>query len=138
MPILGGLIAAMAVALAGPLGSGATQAPPQPQLAHMVYFKLLDSSGLNRAKLVAACKKYLSGHAGAVSFATGTRAGDLKRETNDRDFDVSLHIVFINKEAHDKYQEHPRHLRFIEENKDNLAKVRVFDSYLSPVPPGSG
>jgi hypothetical protein len=98
----------------------------------MVYFKLKDSSGANRAKLAAACKLFLAGHEGTVSFATGTLAGDLNRDVNDRDFDVSLHLVFANKEAHDKYQVHPRHLKFIDENKENWEKVRVFDSYLSP------
>jgi Stress responsive A/B Barrel Domain len=135
IPILGGLMAAAAVAMMASTGSRATGAAADgPQLAHMVYFKLKDSSGGARAKLVAACKLYLTGHDGVVSFATGTLAGDLKREVNDRDFDVSLHIVFANKAAHDKYQDHPRHLKFIEENKENWEKVRVFDSYLSPVP----
>jgi hypothetical protein len=136
LAILGGLLAAAGVALAGPLGSRATGAAAEgPQLAHMVYFKLLDNSGGNRAKLVAACKLYLAGHEGTVFFATGALAGDLNRDINDRDFDVSLHMVFGSKAAHDKYQEHPRHLKFIEENKQNWAKVRVFDSYLSPAPP---
>ena len=36
------------------------------------------------------------------------------------------------KAAHDTYQDHPRHLRFIEENKELWSKVRVFDSYLDP------
>ena len=135
MPILGGLLAAAAVALASSLDSRATGADPEgPQLAHMVYFKLKDTSGASRAKLVAASKLYLAGHEGAVYFATGTLS-DLNRPINDRDFDVSLHIVFANKAAHDKYQDHPRHLRFIEENKENWEKVRVFDSYLSPAPP---
>ena len=31
--------------------------------------------------------------------------------------------------AHDAYQEHPRHVRFVEENKPTWAKVLVFDSY---------
>jgi hypothetical protein len=136
IPILGGLMAAAAVAMMAPLGSRATGAAAEgPQLAHMVYFKLKDTSGASRAKLAAACKLYLSGHEGTVFFGTGTLAGDLTRPINDRDFDVSLHLVFVNKAAHDKYQEHPRHLRFIEENKDNWEKVRVFDSYLSPAPP---
>jgi Stress responsive A/B Barrel Domain len=135
IPILGGLMAAAAVAMMAPLGNRATGAAADgPQLAHMVYFKLKDNSGGARAKLVAACKLYLTGHEGTVSFATGTLAGDLKREVNDRDFDVSLHLVFANKAAHDKYQDHPRHLKFVEENKENWEKVRVFDSYLSPVP----
>jgi hypothetical protein len=130
--VLAGLLAAILIAAAVPLFAGGTNAAAGPQLAHMVYFKLNDSSGANRAKLLAACKAYLSGHEGTVSFAAGTLASDLNREVNDRDFDVSLHLVFVNKEAHDKYQQHARHLKFIEENKENWAKVRVFDSYLSP------
>jgi len=124
------LLAAL-IALTVPLVAGSTNTAADPQLAHMVYFKLNDSSGANKAKLVAACKAFLSGHDGSVYFAAGTLAGDLNREVNDRDFDVSLHVVFVNKEAHDKYQQHPRHLKFIAENKENWAKVRVFDSYLS-------
>jgi hypothetical protein len=121
-----------------PLGALATSAKAADrQLAHMVYFKLKESSGANKAKLVAACKAYLSNHEGAIFFATGTLAGDLNREVNDREFDVSLLIVFVNKEAHDKYQEHSRHLKFIEENKENWEKVRVFDSYLSVTSPAS-
>jgi hypothetical protein len=136
MSIFHGLLAvAAAVALASPLVVQATGAgAAEPQLAHMVYFKLKDNSGVSRAKLVAACKLLLTNHPGTVSFATGTLAGDFNREVNDRDFDVSLHLVFTNKEAHNKYQEDPRHLKFIEENKENWEKVRVFDSYLSPVP----
>ena len=77
LPIVGGLLAATAIALASPLDSRATGAGAEgPQLAHMVYFKLKDSSGASRAKLVAACKLYLAGHEGAVSFATGTLSGD--------------------------------------------------------------
>jgi len=43
---------------------------------------------------------------------------------------VVLHVVFRNKEAHDAYQEHERHVAFIDENKANWKRVRVFDSYL--------
>lgn len=135
IPILGGLLAAAAVAMMAPHGAGANDAAADgPQLAHMVYFKLKDASGAARARLVAACKLLLTGHEGTVYFATGTLAGDMKREVNDQDFDVSLHIVFASKVAHDKYQDHPRHQKFVEENKENWAKVRVFDSYVSPVP----
>jgi Stress responsive A/B Barrel Domain len=133
--ILGGLLAAAAVAMTSPLSSRAPGAAAEgPQMAHMVYFKLKDASGGARAKLVAACKLYLTGHEGVVSFATGTLAGDMKREVNDLNFDVSLHMIFTSKAAHDKYQEHPRHLKFVEDNKENWEKVRVFDSYLSPAP----
>jgi hypothetical protein len=101
-----------------------------PQVAHMVYFKLKESNDAGREKLVAACKKYLAGHEGTAYFSAGVLAPEFKREVNDQDFDVALNLVFENKAAHDKYQDHPRHLKFIEENKDTWAKVRVFDSYV--------
>jgi Stress responsive A/B Barrel Domain len=132
---LAGLVAITAVALTGPLGIGATRTAAGPKLAHMVYFKLKDGSGGNRAKLVASCKLLLSGHEGVEYFSTGSLAGDLKKEFNDLAFDVSLNLVFVDKDAHDKYQESDRHKKFIEENLDTIEKVRVFDSYLSPAPP---
>ena len=97
-------------------------------LSHDVYFSLKDNSPEARKKLVDACKKYLTKHPGEVFFAAGTLAEDLKRPVNDRDFDVALHIVFQDQASHDKYQDDKRHKEFIEENKDNWKKVRVFDS----------
>jgi hypothetical protein len=136
--ILGGLLTVVAVGVAGSLSIAATRGADGPQVAHMVYFKLKDSSGANRARLTAACKLFLSGHEGTVSFATGTLAGDLNGPFNDHDFDVALHLVFVNKTALDKYHAHSRHDKFLEENKDNWEKVRVFDSYLLPALPTTG
>ena len=132
--ILGGLLTAAAIGLTGSLSVGATRATDGPQVAHMVYFKLKDGSGANRAKLSASCKLLLTGHEGTVSFGVGTLAGDLNGPFNDHDFDVSLHLVFVNKEALDKYHSSSRHEKFVEENKETWEKVRVFDSYLSPAP----
>jgi hypothetical protein len=113
---------------------GATSSQAQqkggPMLSHDVYFALKDASPDARKKLVAACKKYLSGHEGEVFFAAGTLAEDLKREVNDLQFDVALHIVFKDKATHDKYQDAKRHQQFIDENKSNWKSVRVFDSYV--------
>ncbi len=97
-------------------------------LAHNVYFALHDNSQAARQKLVGACKKYLADHPGTLFFACGLLAADLSRPVNDRDFDVALHVVFENQRYHDQYQEAPAHLRFIEENRSNWKKVRVFDS----------
>jgi hypothetical protein len=104
----------------------------EPQIVHSVYFSLKDSSPAARAKLVAACKKYLTKHPGEVYFSAGTLAEDLKRPVNDRDFDVSLNIVFQDQKSHDQYQDAPRHKQFIDENKDGWKKVRVFDSVVQP------
>jgi hypothetical protein len=97
-------------------------------LAHNVYFALKDNSAEARQQLVASCQKYLTPHPGIKFFACGTLVDDLRREVNDRDFDVGLHIVFADRASHDKYQEAPLHLQFIEQNKPNWKKVRVFDS----------
>jgi hypothetical protein len=104
----------------------------EPRLAHNVYFSLNDKSDAAKEKLIAACKKYLSGHPDTVFFAVGVLAKDLNRPVNDRDFDVALQLVFKSKAAHDQYAKADRHMKFIEENKDNWKKVRVFDSYLDP------
>jgi hypothetical protein len=98
--------------------------------AHDVYFSLKDNSPQARQRLIAACKKYLTGHPDTVSFAVGPIADEMQRDVNDRAFDVALHLVFKSKEAHDRYAKAERHLKFVEENKDNWKRVRVFDSYV--------
>lgn len=103
----------------------------EPQLAHMVFFTLADDTPDNQQKLIAACDEFLTGHDGTVYYSAGAMAADLDRDVNDRDFDVALHLVFDSKESHDKYQTHPRHLTFIEENKELWSNVRVFDSYVA-------
>lgn len=100
------------------------------RLAHNVFFKLKDSSPANVEALVAACRKSLNVQPGIVFFAAGTLVADLAREVNDQEWDVGLHLVFIDRAAHDAYQEDPTHKQFIEENKPTWAKVRVFDSYV--------
>ncbi len=100
-------------------------------LAHVVYFTLKDKSPASIERQVEACRKYLTGHAGVVFFAVGTRTPDLAREVNDKEFDVGLHVVFRDRASHDTYQTHPRHLQFIEESKPHWTAVRVFDTNAS-------
>jgi hypothetical protein len=100
------------------------------QFSHTVFFNLAEPSDANREKLIEACKKYLSKHKGTVYFSVGTLAAEMDREVNVRDFDVSLHVVFDDRAAHDAYQQHPRHKQFVEEHSGLWKQVRVFDSYL--------
>jgi hypothetical protein len=99
-------------------------------LAHDVYFELKDDTPATRAALVAACRKYLTGHDGTVSFAAGTVAEELDRPVNDRAWDVALHVYFKDKASHDLYQEAARHKQFIAEQQGNWKTVRVFDSWV--------
>ncbi len=126
------VVVAVIVALVAIFSS--VQAAPtekeSPMLAHDVYFSLKDNSSQAKEKLIAACKKYLTDHPGAVWFAVGPLAEEMKRDVNDRSFDVALHLVFKNKAAHDQYSQSERHQTFIKQNTDNWKKVRVFDSYV--------
>jgi succinylarginine dihydrolase len=100
-------------------------------LGHMVYFTLKDRSSGAVEKLVADARKYLTEHPGTVFFAVGTLVPDLARPVNQTDFDVALQVVFDSREAHDAYQAAPRHQQFIDENKANWERVRVFDADVS-------
>jgi hypothetical protein len=99
-------------------------------LSHIVYFSLSDNSPAAIERMVSACKTYLKDHPGTRFFAAGTLAGEFQRPVNDRAFDVALHVIFTDREAHDAYQQAPRHLKFIEENKTNWKQVRVFDAWV--------
>lgn len=100
------------------------------QFSHAVFFNLAEPSDANREKLIGAIKKYLSKHKGEVYFSVGARAVEMDREVNVRDFDVSLHVVFDDRAAHDAYQQHPRHKQFVDDHSSLWKQVRVFDSYL--------
>ena len=103
---------------------------PDQLVVHNVFFQLADNTPAARQKLLDACKKYLTGHPGEVFFATGLRGEAFTRSVNDHDWDVGLHIVFQTKADHDRYQDAARHVKFVEENKPNWKKVRVFDSLI--------
>jgi hypothetical protein len=122
------MMAGLALVVTSQSGRAAEEVKGGKMLAHNVYFSLNDATPAAKAKLVAACKKYLSGHPGTVFYAAGTMAEECNRPVNDRDFDVALHVIFKDKASQDAYQTAERHLKFIEENKDNWKKVRVFDS----------
>ncbi|TWU01303.1 Dabb family protein [Stieleria varia] len=100
-----------------------------PRLAHHVFFRLNDNSSEKVESLVADCEKYLRDHDGVVDFSVGTRDPELNRPVN-HDFDVSLHVIFADRAAHDAYQVVPPHLEFIERQKGNWTEVKVCDSYL--------
>ena len=98
------------------------------RVVHNVYFKLTDASEAAISKMVADCKRYLTGQPGIVFFAAGGLAKELNRPVNDQDWDVGLHLVFASEKDQTAYQTDPTHMKFIAENKANWAKVRVFDS----------
>jgi len=103
-----------------------------PMIAHMVFFALKECNDENRKKLVDAAKEYLGGHPGEVYFSVGTMV-NLGQPVNVTDFDVALHIVFVNKAAHDEYLVSERHKKFVAIATELDKSVRVFDSELVPL-----
>lgn len=126
MPVLAATLALGAVLMIAPPPAEAAD----PQLAHSVVFALKDRSPESRDKFVASCEKYLTGHRGTVTFAVGVIADDVVEAVSDREFDVTVHVVFEDKKMLEAYLKSERHDKFVAENKDRFAKVRVFDSYL--------
>ena len=132
LSVIGGLLLAV---LVGVSVANNSAAKAEPQLGHMVFFTLKDRTEENRTKLVDLCNKFLNGHDGTLYYSAGSLADDLKRDVNDREFDVALHLVFKDKASYEVYATAPRHLEFIDQGKAMWAKVRVFDSYVTAPEP---
>jgi len=99
-----------------------------PAIGHNVYFALNDDSEAAQAEIVDECYTYLKNHPCVTFFAAGTLVAEHDREVNVRDWDVGLHVVFVDKAHHDLYQKAADHQTFIDRNKDNWKTVRVFDT----------
>ena len=102
--------------------------PGEPWLAHDVYFDLHDDSPATRKALIRSCWEKLSKIDGVRFFACGGRDESLASPVNDVAYDISLHVVFESRAAHDAYQTHADHVAFVEEHKEGWKGVRVFDS----------
>jgi len=102
-------------------------AAAQTLLAHNVYFALKDNSDEAKKKFNESCKKYLSQHAGLVFFAVGSSIKS-PGQFNDKDYDISLNMMFTNKAALETYARSEEHQKFIAENMAGLKGVKVFDA----------
>ena len=100
------------------------------KLAHNVFFTLKDASDMAIEDLIEECQKYLKDNPGVISFYAGSIVPEHKRDVNVTDYHVGLHVVFADKSYHDKYQEAESHIIFVDRNKENWAKVQVFDTYV--------
>ena len=103
-------------------------------LGHYVFFSLHDATPAAIDAFIASGEALLAPQEGIVFFGMGPRTEDLNRPVNDTQFDVGLQIIFSDRAAHDRYQELPNHLKFIEQNRENWSQIRVFDIDL-PEPP---
>jgi len=58
----------------------------------------------------------------------GTPADTPERPVIDTSYDFCLTVLLKDLEAHDRYQEHPRHQDFIGRFKDFWKKVQIYDA----------
>ena len=99
-------------------------------VSHNVFLTLNDRSPEGRRRCVEACQTYLTEHPGTVSIAIGTLADDIQWDVSDRDFDVSVSILFRDRIALDEYLESPRHEAFLEKHAAEWTRLRCFDAYV--------
>lgn len=100
-------------------------------MIHTVYFWLqpgLDEA--ERADFVRAAKA-LAAAPTVLQCYVGAPADTPEREVTDHSFDYSLHLLFADVAAHNAYQVDPVHLRFVNEQADKFAEVRVLDTALA-------
>lgn len=100
-------------------------------LAHMVYFKLVDRLPETKKRFLKYCRDYLSNHPGLTYFSVGTRAVEMQRDVNAKDFDVAMNMIFDSLESYNAYRSAPRHKEFITVTAGMSTARKVYDSYIS-------
>lgn len=94
---------------------------------HAVFFWMKpDAPAAHQEQLLADCHTLLAKVPGLTFFDAG-RPAMTPREVVDNSYHVGLITVFADKGGHDVYQTHPLHLEFIERNKANWDRVKIYD-----------
>ena len=107
-----------------------SDAQSQAGFLHMVYFYLKNAGSREDTEaLLQGCRTYLPGIPGVRRFEVGTPAGT-PRDVVDNGYGVALLVEFADAGAHDVYQDHPDHLRFIEACRHLWSRVQVYDTLL--------
>jgi hypothetical protein len=100
----------------------------QSAFLHSVFFWLRDGgTSADAQQLADGCRRWLSGIPGVRRLYVGTPAGT-PRDVVDSTYAVGLHVELDDAAAQDAYQEHPDHLRFIDECAHLWSRVRVYDT----------
>ncbi len=103
----------------------------EPGLMHTVYFWLNDEVDEASAKNFEDGVWSLEGIPTVKRMFVGPAASTPTRGVTDNSFDYALIIWFDDVAGHDVYQEHPIHLKFVEEQEAKFKRVQVYDNVLS-------
>ncbi|MCC5937220.1 MAG: Dabb family protein [Lunatimonas sp.] len=94
-------------------------------IVHQVFF-WLHQPDKDLTAVMEGCKK-IGSVSTAKDFSVGVPAKTPKRAVIDDSYHIALTVYFDSVSDHDVYQDHPDHLRFIEDHKAKWAKVQVYD-----------
>lgn len=94
--------------------------------SHVVIFWTDPANSRATDQLIAGCHEYLRPIPGVIQFHVGKMVGS-HREVVDQTYQVALNLIFPDKAAQDAYQIHPRHLEFVEKNRQYWKRVVVYD-----------
>jgi len=94
--------------------------------SHVVIFWTQPNSPNAPDEVIAAANQYLAPISGIVHFQGGKMVRS-HRDVVDQTYQVGLCIQFETKKAHDEYQEHPSHLKFVASCQTLWTKVTVYD-----------
>jgi hypothetical protein len=96
----------------------------------MVYFWLRNEGSAEDAKALAdGCRTHLASIPGVLRLDVGFPAGT-QRDVVDNSYGVALLVEFADSAAHDLYQAHADHLRFIETCSHLWSRVQVYDTLI--------
>lgn len=105
-------------------------ADAEPGLIHTVYFWLNEDVDEASAKSFEDGVWSLEGIPSVKRMFVGPAASTPSRGVVDNSFDYALIVWFDDVAGHDIYQEHPIHLKFVEEQEAKFKRVQVYDNVL--------
>jgi len=94
---------------------------------HTVFFWLKHPENNDDRSALAAGLETLKG-VQDISAAYIGKPAETRRPVIDHSYDFSITFVFADKAAHDVYQEHPIHLKFVADCAHLWERVQVYDA----------
>ena len=92
--------------------------------SHIVIFWTDPANPKAADEVIAGAEKYLKPIPGITHFQIGKMAAS-PREVVDQTYQVGVSVTFTDKKAHDDYQAHPDHLKYVAEYVRPLVKKLV-------------
>lgn len=97
---------------------------------HSVYFWLKEKDSTQAQQALLAGLKTLESIEAVHTSYVGVPA-ETRRPVIDHSYSFALVLVFNDQAAHDIYQEHPVHLKFVENCAHLWERVQIYDAVLA-------